>query len=55
MHFDASSGRPIDEGVGMINDMLYWDKENSEDKARPIRFNRMQKFNLLPARMDRRG
>ena len=32
MHFDASSGRPIDEGVGMINDMLFWDKENSEDK-----------------------
>jgi len=31
MYFDKGSGRPIEEGVGMINDLLYWDKEEPGD------------------------
>ena len=34
MMFDASSGRPIDEGVGMVNDLLCWDRDNPDDTPR---------------------
>lgn len=34
MIFDAAHGRAIDEGVDLINDLLYWDKEDPGDSPR---------------------
>ena len=34
MMFDPAHGRPIDEGVDLINDLLYWDREEPDEEPK---------------------